>query len=429
VPFTAIEESNYSQLHLEMCEDCGLNSEGEPTNPFWDPDNGETTRKMAAWLTRLRQTCLHAEIGAQNRRALGRGHGPLRTVDEVLEVLIEQNETALHVEDRASLLSMVMQGHFLSFGAETHQALDLYLEALRRATQSVEACRSQVMDQQMQVELGGGAALKTEPDSMLEEDVDNDTDERKIRLRQYQQRLRSALEVQHVCAFFAGTAYFQVKDKLLDENEESAESHQLEKKEVECYDLAKAVRRELLKDTSKKTRVLLDRLAAQRQSSFVKVPIVDSGLARGGIESRKVVDGIVTLCDILNEQVTKINGWRTKFSDLLLQKLVDEDEGVELTGEEYESSTKQQDEQYVYHEALRAAIADRHCLITGQINSLVDGEMKYALKLAKDGAPREPDSEEPINKGPAPELFQQILEERALFLERKSMMSENSNTR
>jgi len=276
----------------------------------------------------------------------------------------------------------------------------------------------------MQLELGGGAALKTEPDSMLEEDLDNDTDERKIRLRQYQQRLRSALEVQHVCAFFAGTAYFQVKDKLSDGNEESAEFQELEKKEVECYDLAKVVRRELLKDTSKKTRVLLDRLAAQRKSSFVSVPMVASSFAMGGIESRKVVDRIDSLCDILNEQITVIDGWRTKFSDLLLQKLVDEDEGVELTGEEYESSTKQQDEQYVYHEALRAAIADRHCLITGQINSLVDGEMKYALKLAKDGAPREPDSEEPINRGPAPELFQQILEERTLFLERKSIFSD-----
>jgi len=429
VPFTAIEESNYNQLHLEMCEECDLNSEGEPTNPYWNPDSSDTTRKMAAWLTRLRQTCLHAEIGAQNRRALGRGHGPLRTVDEVLEVLIEQNETALHVEDRASILSMVMQGHLLSFGAETQQALELYLGGLRRASESVEAYRRQVLDQQMKLELAGGPGLKTEPDSMLEEDFENDTDERRVRLRQYQQRLRSALEVQHVCAFFTGTAYFQTKDKLADGTEQSNEFRELEEKEVECYDLAKAVRKQLLKDTTKKTRDLLVRLAAHRKRSIVNVPSVDSGLAMGGIESRKVVDGIETLCDILNEQVTKINGWRTKFSDLLLQKLVDEDEGVELTGEEYESSTKQQDEQYVYHEALRAAIADRHCLITGQINFLVDGEMKYALKLAKDGAPREPDSEEPINRGPAPELFQQILEERTLFLERKSIMSDISATR
>jgi len=419
VPFTAIEESNYNQLHLEMCEECDLNSEGEPTNPFWNPDNSETTRKMAAWLTRLRQTCLHAEIGAQNRRALGRGHGPLRTVDEVLEVLIEQNETALHVEDRASILSMVMQGHLLSFGAETQQALDLYLQGLRRASQSVDACRREVLEQQMKLELAGEDGLKIESGGRLEADSDNDADERRVRLRQYQQRLRSALEVQHVCAFFAGTAYFQTKDKLVNGTELSSEFRELEEKEVECYDLAKAVRKELLKDTTKKTRDLLETLTAQRKRSFVNVPSVDSGLAMGGIESRKIVDSIGTLSDILNEQVTKINGWRTKFSDLLLQKLVDEDEGVELTGEEYESSTKQQDEQYVYHEALRAAIADRHCLITGQINFLVDGEMRYAWKLAKDGAPREPDSEEPISRGPAPELFQQILEERTLFLKRK----------
>lgn len=137
VPFTAIEESNYNHLYQQMCDECGLNSEGGPLSGLWDPDDPIVVEKMRTWLQRLRQTCLHAEIGARNRRALGRGNGPLRTVDEVLEVLIEQNETALRVEERTALLARVMQGHLLSFGKETQKGLDLYLAALGEASEAV----------------------------------------------------------------------------------------------------------------------------------------------------------------------------------------------------------------------------------------------------------------------------------------------------
>lgn len=409
VPFTAIEESNYSHLFQQMCDDCGVDSDGGPLTDDWNPNL--VIEKMRNWLTRLRQTCLHAEIGARNRRALGKGNGPLRTVDEVLEVLIEQNETSLRVEERSALLARIMRGHLLSFGKETQRALDTYLAALSEATGAVEECREQVRDEMQKVKRSGSASVKNEIDNASEEDSDNDIDDARVRLRQYQQRLRSALEVQHICAFFSGTAYFQLKDRLPEDAAESERFQELERKETECYDLAKANRRELLSEVFKRTSHFLDKLAALRKDSFCRVPRVKDDLVLEGIESRKVVDKIAVLSDLLNEQADKINDWRTKFTALLLEKLVDQDEEVEMTGEEYETSTKQQDEQYVMLEALRAAFADRHCLITGQVNPLIDAEMKAAMKLAVDGVPGEPNI-----KGPAPELFKKILEDRTRFL-------------
>lgn len=100
VPFTQIEEQHYSTMFGLMTEDCGLNLDGTPRTDDWNPDSPATIEKMRNWLVRLRQTCLHPEVGARNRRALGSGKGPLRTVGEVLEVMIEQNETATRLEER-----------------------------------------------------------------------------------------------------------------------------------------------------------------------------------------------------------------------------------------------------------------------------------------------------------------------------------------
>ena len=99
VPFTHIEEQHYATMFGQMAEDCGLNLDGTPRTDDWDPDSPATIERMRNWLTRLRQTCLHPEVGARNRRALG-GKGPLRTVGEVLEVMIDQNDVATRLEER-----------------------------------------------------------------------------------------------------------------------------------------------------------------------------------------------------------------------------------------------------------------------------------------------------------------------------------------
>jgi len=281
----------------------------------------------------------------------------------------------------------------------------------------VAECREQVDVEHQKVEstkLQKSGTKKEE--SSAEDDLDEEHDERNARLRQYQQRLRSALELQHICAFFCGTAYFQLKDCLAENDEDLKSSTflELEKKETSSYDLAKLVRKELLADVTTKTNHFLNKLAGLKKKSFVKMPLIEDDIELEGIESRKVTDKITTLYHLLNEQAEKIKSWREKFSDLLLMRLVDQDEEVEMTGEEYESSTKQQDEQYFYHEALRAGIADMHTLVTGQLNPLIDAEMKAAHKLATDGTLGEPEA-----KGPAPELFIKMLDERTAFLQSK----------
>lgn len=99
---------------------------------------------------------------------------------------------------------------------------------------------------------------------------------------------------------------------------------------------------------------------------------------------------------VMGRQAKQLEEWREKTLELLLTPLVDEEQN-DLKGDEYETSTKQQDEVYVYVDALRALIACHHDAITGQRNELIEHEMNVAYKQAKEG------------QGHAPELLSKLL--------------------
>lgn len=389
MPFTAIEEQNYSQLFQQMCDDSGLDTDGGPLYEDWNPER--YTETMRHWLTRLRQTCLHPEIGLSNRRAFGHREGPLRSVDEVLEIMIDQNETALRVEERAVLMSTVMRGHLHSFGKKSQEAFRLYSEALKKAEIVVDDCR-----EQLNLETTKGAALRradieSKDLSPLQEDNKDEVEEQNTRLPVLRQRLRSALEVLHVCLFFTASATYQIKSNAELTVEDSEEFKALDIKEADLYEQAKRVRKELLVEISAKATSMMKRVLELKTAKPVTLPIINHFENTRGIESRQIVEEVEELRSFLNRQAKQLEDWRRTLIDLLLARLVDQDEEQEMTGEEYELSTKSQDTQYVYIDALRASFADRNHMINGVYSLLIDVEMKGALKIALEGGGHDPE--------------------------------------
>lgn len=154
----------------------------------------------------------------------------------------------------------------------------------------------------------------------------------------------------------------------------------------------------IFRKADKLMRKISKRAATQ---TFVQVPEFSSNPPRGGLESRRIMEQLDTLAIALDAQANKLDEWREQTVQFLLRSLVDEDEGIEITGDEYEESTKTQDEVMVYVEALRAVIADRHDALTGQENQLIAHEVKTSLRLANDG------------DGPFPEKTLELLNIRA----------------
>ena len=386
IPFTQIEEQHYSTLYQQMCDECGLDALGQPLADEWEPNSPFIIEKMRTWLTRLRQTCLHPEVGDRNRRALGHSDGPLRTVGEVLHVMIEQNDTASRTEERSFLLAKLRRGQMLEHVDLSEGALVIWLEVLKYVQRMVEECRE---------ELRSSDTSNSESLSPNEHAAESTSSRLLLRLR-----LRSALEVEHISTFFVANAYFQIKSDTKLTSPDSERFKELEKAETETYEKAKMLRKELLAETLSKAdsfmTVVRSRATAQ---SFTEVPNFTDLTFSGGIESCNILNRLDELCNSMNRQAEQVDEWRDKMVELLLLPLVDQEE-VELQGDEYELSTKQQDEVYVYMEALRAVVADRHDALTGQSNILIRGEMGIALQKAMH------------KEGHAPELMQQLLRTR-----------------
>jgi len=384
IPFTPIEEQHYSQLFQELCEDCNLDRTGAPQSDDWDPDSPVITEKMRMWLTRLRQTCLHPEVGGRNRRALGRSHnGPLRTVEQVLDVMIDQQYGQIRTAQRSRLMAKIRRGQLKENANITSEALQIWREVYEESSVVVEECRKQFEEER-----------KT---STIIKVAEDDDDESNPRLTTMRARLRSALEIQHIAIFFMANAYFRLKSP---EAEESESYRELEKEETAAYEKAKSIRGELLAENLRHVNKLITNVRTNLSSGLTAIPHLQVLEGYGGIESRKIFDKIEDYCEAMNIQAEQFRDLRTKMANFLSQALIDEDEGVELQGDEYESSTKHQDEMYAYMEALRALFADRSEALSGQENMLIKQETKQFLRAAKEG------------EGPAPELMLKLLAER-----------------
>lgn len=383
VPFTQVEEQHYTHLFQQMCDDCDLDVDGAPLTECWDPRSASVIEKMRNYLVRLRQTCLHPEVGGRNRRALGHGEGPLRTVNEVLEVMIDQNETGIRTKERALILSKIRRGQILEHAEQSSKALDIWLQALDESKLIVKDCRQQLNTYLERTEL-----TNTDGEA-LEERIGEST--LGSRSGPHRQRLRAALEIEHVCTFFTANAYYQIKTDETQTQVGSEQFRKLERAEEEAYERSKMLRREMHSETHDKAECFMATIKARaQQQSYVEVPELKIPHNGGGLESRRILEKLGNLCSALDCQGNQLDEWREKIIQLLLQPLVDEEE-TDLQGDEYEASTKQQDELYVYMQLLRAIVADRHDVLTGQRNTLIDHEIRTAQCQAMEGAGHAPE--------------------------------------
>ncbi|KAK3378045.1 SNF2 family N-terminal domain-containing protein [Podospora didyma] len=403
--FTAVEEQHYQNLFEELVAPCGLDTQGNPTRDDWDIEDPAVQNSMRTALDRLRQSALHPEV--RNRRNLGRKVGPMRTVEEVLNAMIEQSDGAIRTDQRNLLSLKLSRGQILAEQHQVRQALALWEEVLTTCNDTVSECRDQLDRQVQEVEAAKlGCDLKKGTAGEQSNSTDSGADDHddvanlgEAKVGEARRRLRSALEIQHRAVFFCANAYFSIKSNEKMAMPNSDEFKRLEELETKHYDLAKAIRQDILEESHGKARKLMEKLAnSAAEQDFAVIP-ESKPVNQKGLETHKIVDALEQLGEALSRQADHLDDWREHVIQLLLKPLVDE-ENDEITGEEYEDSTKLQDEILVYVQVLRAAIADRQTVITGQKNYLVEHETKAATRMAKDG------------DGPFPEKLLELFEAR-----------------
>jgi E3 ubiquitin-protein ligase SHPRH len=245
MPFTAVEEQHYQSLFEELAETCGLDTRGNPLVGDWDPEDPAIQRAMRVALDRLRQTVLHPEVGNRNRRALGQKVGPMRTVTEVLDAMLEQTDSAVRTDHRAVLSGRLAKGQILACQKREQDALAVWEEVATKSTELVDESRAQ-LDREIE------EARKAKSSETRASSVDGEGEDREDavppRVGEARRRLRSALEIQHRAVFFCANAYFSMKSDQERVLVDSDEYNRLEKIEVEAYDRAKEIRKEILQE-------------------------------------------------------------------------------------------------------------------------------------------------------------------------------------
>ncbi|KAI5290869.1 hypothetical protein KEM54_000189 [Ascosphaera aggregata] len=414
IPFTAVEEQNYRHLFTQMCDDCGLDSDGGPLRGDWDPNDRVTIEKMRKWLTRLRRTCLYSELSSGPIRVTGTlgsaADSPLRSVAEVLESMIESAGVDMFLEQKKLLMSMIRRGQLLENALQPRKALAVWKAALEFVKPLVADYRGQLntgMNRRREMKKKEGKEQQNQISSSHDEDDHDDDDGgndniqkvQKDRLQGLHARLRSALELQHVCTFFIGNAYFQIKSNTEITKPESEEYLFLEKSETKAYEEAKQMRKELLQEISKEVNRNIDTLRANIQSkNLAMLPEMRTDVEEIGFESQRLADRVLYFCETMNHYAKLYSEWRDNLLRLLLAGLVDQEDDAELEGDEYEVSAKDQDELVVYMEALRILNAYRCGAITGQRNELIAHDVAQGLAMARDG------------QGPSPELYLRLIQ-------------------
>ncbi|TPX15186.1 uncharacterized protein E0L32_004744 [Thyridium curvatum] len=380
MPFTAVEEQHYQDLFKQLTADCGLDTEGIPLADDWDPEDPAVLEAMRTALNRLRQTALHPEVGVHNRRALWNKSGPMRTVAEVLGAMIEQSQNAIVIDKRVLITNKLTRGQLLENSPRVREALAIWEGVLPEIDDMVKECREE-LQKEIEDAKKAGAKIDNNADS---EDEPEETFPRRV--GEAQRSLRYALELQHKAVFFCANAHFQIKSNEEMTVPESDDFERLEKLETEAYERAKRIRREILQESHGKATRHMEKLSAKaNQQDFAVIPELQIS-SRHGIETGRIVETIEALNGALNEQANILDEWREEVVQLLLKDLVDEDDDVEITGEEYVDSTKVQETLIAYITVLRAVLADRQSALTGlQLSKLSIDEIKGAIYFAKQG--------------------------------------------
>ncbi|KAH8149060.1 uncharacterized protein LAJ45_07036 [Morchella importuna] len=380
VPFSAIEEQNYRHLFQQMCDECRLTEEGEGGRRRDDGDGEllpEVVERLRVWLTRLRQTCLHPQAGERNRKTFGGARAPLRTVDEVLDLMADAHSVAVRNDERALFESKIRRGQLREIQKDFNAALHVWMGVLAEVREVVGECRAALEAEpktKMQEAIEEPVEWREEEEN--EETVEHDGRADTSRHGTLRNRLRNILELEHACLFWVGTAWFQLKEKKEEVDPESEEIAQLRQKEKEHYDAAKLVRKEMMHETRSRALKFLNTLRTRATTNrFAAIPAIPAINTNCGIETQTLLYDMVDIATTLNAQADLITQWRAQLLELLAKPILDEDtttdedEDDNDRGNEFEVSVSDQELSERLMTGIRVLLADRAEALAGEASS------------------------------------------------------------
>ncbi len=393
LPFTPVEEQWYRGLFEQMCEACGVNTDGSPRMDNWEAYYDE----MRSWLLVLRKAALvpYAQAARRRGQPIAGGNGALLTVDELLETMISDAEAELHIKQRKLIGSQITRGKYMIsplHGNNQSMAFEIWEAAYEDATTMVAEYREQfeaAIDARVQRKK---AWRKEQPKVALTKDghahVFRDLEEAEANINTLSSRLSSLLVVQHAAIYMCGTATFRLRESynVREQVQLKDTIAQLERKENAYYEQAKVVRKELLEESYERCDKLMNKFSSNLASQQFYGPkmLMDfpEPLRPLGSAVQDAVSDFRYLAEVLDIHMAQIDQWRGEAISLLTIPLVDRNDEENRTGDEFNQAAEDMENLGLYTQILRACIEDRHDILSDGRNELVAHETKTRKRMA-----------------------------------------------
>lgn len=132
-----------------MCEESGLNAEGEPLLNDWDPE--DYTEVMRRWLVRLRQATLHPDVGGRNKKILKQNnlgkHSIVQTASKVLEHMFSQVDVTIRTNHRTLLANRLKRGQLYENSPRVKEALKIWEAVIVESSIDVKEARDELSNE------------------------------------------------------------------------------------------------------------------------------------------------------------------------------------------------------------------------------------------------------------------------------------------
>ncbi|KAG0036681.1 hypothetical protein BGZ82_003869 [Podila clonocystis] len=337
IHFSEVERANYDEKWGQCLTECDLD----------DLDSEEVnTESLQSWLTRLRQTCCHPTIGKWGRVTLGKSN--LRTIDQVLDVMIEQVAQQMYSKERSFMVSRIKRAVLTTRLEKREQEIQAFLSLEKQVAQKVEVFKIKAdevrLKRSQERDNGDGATTSKGKEKKLNtharlELIKDDDDDMIVLLNKRTNngsaasdkapedalgaavlRHRDWMEQQHRVLFFTAGLYHDLKK---------------EEEETEYYKKAEDVRQFMLALPEKKFDRVLEYV-----KGLIEDTDLDSGftiaapLFGGGIVLSRIIDQLVFVTELLNRQLDILSAWRKDLVSRLIQPLMQDGE----EGEQYQYS-------------------------------------------------------------------------------------------
>ncbi|KAG0212392.1 hypothetical protein BGX28_006361 [Mortierella sp. GBA30] len=326
IRFTEVERANYNEKWEQCLAECDVNTTS---------DNSTEAEKLQNWLVRLRQTCCHPQIGSRNKEALGKTN--LRTIDEVLDVMIQQANTQLYVKERLLFAIKIKRALLNARIYKDAAQLPLFLQIAREISGHVDTwklkCeerliqRAREREQKRDLAAEKGKDVQQEP---LEEEYEGDVmallgsktagHSAEDAYMTSMLRYREWQEQHHRILFFTAGLYHELK---------------MEAEETHLYERAEEIRQQLLAFPEQRFNRGLDVIKnVVRNRDLDAKYVVPSSTFTGGIVMRRHLEQLQFVTDLLNQQLEILYRWRQDLVQRLTQPLMQDGE----EGEQYQYS-------------------------------------------------------------------------------------------